>query len=151
MPKPYTAGAEIDAYCTKCRMDLGHRIVALVEGRPKRVICSTCGSEHNYRASEADAKLAGVRRTAPRAVGARAQGTRTTRSQADSLRQWESKIAGQAATAFVRYSVDKSFKAGQLLLHKTFGEGCVMEVLDGNKVAVLFRGGIKTLVHDRPD
>ena len=47
--KPLTAGSEIDAWCTKCRMDLLHRIVAMVRGRPKRVICMTCNSEHNYR------------------------------------------------------------------------------------------------------
>src|SRR5258706_13789676 len=47
--KPLTAGSEIDAWCTRCRMDLGHRIVAMVGGAPKRVICQTCNSEHNYR------------------------------------------------------------------------------------------------------
>ena len=48
--KKLTAGSEIDAWCTKCRMDLGHRIVAMVKDQPKRVVCQTCGSQHNYRA-----------------------------------------------------------------------------------------------------
>ena len=52
--KPLTAGSEIDAWCTSCRMDLGHRIVAMVEGRPKRVECLTCGGQHNYRAPKAE-------------------------------------------------------------------------------------------------
>ena len=32
-----TAGGEVVAYCTKCRMDLNHRIVALVDGIPVKV------------------------------------------------------------------------------------------------------------------
>ena len=58
--KPLTAGGEIDAWCTKCRMDLGHRIVALVHGVPKRVVCLTCGSQHNYRAPRVAKQTNGV-------------------------------------------------------------------------------------------
>ena len=42
-------GGEIDAYCTKCRLDLTHRIIAMVEGAVKKVECKTCGSHHLYR------------------------------------------------------------------------------------------------------
>jgi hypothetical protein len=48
--KPLGAGSEIDAWCTWCRMDLGHRVVAMVGGAPKRVVCLTCDREHDYRA-----------------------------------------------------------------------------------------------------
>ncbi|MDQ2643863.1 MAG: hypothetical protein M3020_08625, partial [Myxococcota bacterium] len=54
--KALSAGKEIDSWCTKCRLELGHRIVAMVGGAPKRVICLTCGSEHNYRAVKSDAR-----------------------------------------------------------------------------------------------
>jgi len=43
------AGEHTACYCTKCKMDLGHTIVAMVGDKIIRVKCRTCGSEHNYR------------------------------------------------------------------------------------------------------
>src|SRR5258708_17991440 len=48
--KPLKPGAEVDSYCTKCRMDLLHRIIAMNNGKIIRVECRTCGGHHNYRA-----------------------------------------------------------------------------------------------------
>ncbi len=144
--KPLTAGSEIDSYCTKCRMDLGHRIVAMVASRPKRVICLTCGSQHNYRApaSEREAarrKTAGPRRTAGERI------TLKAKAEAERVQEWESRIAGQAHDAFERYSMDKKFSAGQLIQHNKFGEGYVVDVMDGGKINIMFRDGVKTLAH----
>ncbi|MDX2053924.1 MAG: hypothetical protein SFV15_16095 [Polyangiaceae bacterium] len=148
--KPLVAGSEIDAWCTKCRLDLGHRIVALIEGRPKRVICLTCSSEHNYRASQADAKADIVLRTQRSATsGPKKSKVPRVKSAADHTKDWESQIAGQATTAFIRYTIDRTFKPGQVLIHKTFGEGVVTDVLESDKMTVLFRTGPKTLVHSK--
>ena len=43
-------GGEIGTYCGKCRMVLDHRIVAVVDHVPVKVICLTCHSGHRYRA-----------------------------------------------------------------------------------------------------
>ena len=48
--KPLRAGGEVDSYCTKCRMVLNHRIIAMVGTIPRKVECSTCNSHHLYRA-----------------------------------------------------------------------------------------------------
>ena len=40
--KPKTGG-EIDAYCAKCKLDLAHRIIAMVGEAVKKVECKTCG------------------------------------------------------------------------------------------------------------
>lgn len=143
--KPLSAGSEIDSWCTKCRMDLGHRIVAMVSSRPKRVICLTCGSEHNYRApASARDKV----KRAPRAPGGAAErATVKARAEADRVNSWESRIAGQANDAFVRYSMDKTFAPGQLINHKKFGEGYVVTVLEDCKIEIMFRDGMKTLAH----
>ncbi|HMR75874.1 MAG TPA: hypothetical protein PKD61_12195 [Polyangiaceae bacterium] len=147
--KALEAGSEIDSYCTKCRMDLGHRIVAMVAARPKRVICLTCGSQHNYRAPASDREAARKRTAGPRqSAGVRV--TLKARAEADRVNEWESRIAGQAHDAFERYSMDKSFRPGQLIQHKKFGEGYVVDVLDGGKVNIMFRDGVKTLAHGIP-
>jgi hypothetical protein len=132
-------------------MDLGHRIVAMVGEAPKRVICLTCNSEHNYRAprSERDAAIARTRGTTPPRAPRTASQRVAERQKAEATRvnDWEKRIAGQDVDNFTRYSIDKSFAEGELLSHKKFGEGYVLEVVDVHKVTVMFRDGPKTLAH----
>ena len=49
MPRPLKVGGDVDSWCTKCRMMLTHRIVAMVGPKPARVECETCHSQHNWR------------------------------------------------------------------------------------------------------
>ncbi|MFZ5894135.1 MAG: hypothetical protein ACOY0T_23950 [Myxococcota bacterium] len=153
--KPLTAGSEIDAWCTKCRMDLGHRVVAMVAGAPKRVVCLTCGAEHNYRAPRNEKQSGSsvhVRsnksesaRPSGQSLGARAAAKAKTESQR--YEGWASKTLGQAVDAFTRYSMERTFKVGELVIHPKFGEGYVDQVLEGGKVNVMFREGPKVLAH----
>lgn len=48
---PLRVGQDIDAWCTKCRLDSTHVIVAMgPDGvKPKRVECTSCNGQHNYR------------------------------------------------------------------------------------------------------
>ena len=48
--KRYRAGEPIDDLCRACKAERGHTvIVADAEGRPLRVRCDFCGSQHDYR------------------------------------------------------------------------------------------------------
>lgn len=145
--KRLSAGSEIDSWCTRCKMDLGHRIVAMVGDRPKRVICQTCNSQHNYRAPRsAERSRTPALSRASAAPGANRAPVRG-RAEHDRVAEWEARIAGQAVTAFTRYAMDRGFRAGQLLLHSKFGEGYVVDVLENGKVSVMFRDGPRTLAH----
>lgn len=152
--KPLSAASEIDAWCTKCRLTLGHRIVALVSGAPKRVICLTCGSEHNYRLPPS--AKAGVRSQSggPRASAAAvlrsspsARVTSKARAEHERYENWASRTLGKSVDAFTRYSMDRSFRPGELVIHSKFGEGYVDQVLEDSKVDVVFREGHKILAH----
>ncbi len=152
----FFAGGEIDAWCTRCRLDLGHRIVALVDGRPKRVVCMTCSSEHNYRSPKA-ADSASAKRGAGGATRAASSGSASKASSkakqdkpraATSRGTWESRTSGHALSAFTRYSMDLTFQTDQLVSHKKFGEGYVLSVSD-DKVTIVFRDGERTLVHKK--
>lgn len=155
--KPLTAGSEIDAWCTKCRMDLGHRVVAMVAGAPKRVVCLTCGAEHNYRAPRNEKQSGtGVHlRSARTSDGPKAPKTQTlgaraalkARTESQRYEGWASKTLGQAVDAFTRYSMERTFRLGELVMHPKFGEGYVDQVLEGGKVNVMFREGPKVLAH----
>jgi hypothetical protein len=46
----YRAGASIEDYCRACKVDRIHTVIAAdPEGRPIRVACDWCRSEHNFR------------------------------------------------------------------------------------------------------
>jgi hypothetical protein len=81
--RKYRAGSGIEDYCRVCKTDRMHTVVAAdAEGRPIRVVCGYCRSEHNYRggprveAAEAPASDEGsttsTRAAPPRTAGARA-------------------------------------------------------------------------------
>jgi hypothetical protein len=130
-------------------MDLGHRIVALVGGAPKRVVCLTCGSEHNFRAPRAATSgltpKPRVTAAPPATTGARV--AQKAKAEHERYENWASKTLGQAVDAFTRYSMERQFRAGELVMHPKFGEGYVDQVLEGGKVNVMFRDGAKVLAH----
>ena len=153
--KPLVAGSEIDSWCTRCRLMLGHRIVAMIGKKPVRVECQTCGSVHNYKAAapgdksispvvrNRDGTITPVRVLNAPAARAAAKSTRTGARTSE----WEQRIAGQPVTAFMRYSMARTYNAGELVHHPKFGDGYVAIVLDGGKVSIVFRDGAKTLAH----
>jgi hypothetical protein len=50
----YRAGDSIEDVCRVCKIDRMHTVIAAdAEGRPIRVSCGYCGSEHNYRGGPA--------------------------------------------------------------------------------------------------
>ena len=54
----YRAGDSIEDICRACKLDRMHTvIVADQDGRPLRVSCGYCGSEHNYRGGPASARV----------------------------------------------------------------------------------------------
>ncbi len=153
--KPLVAGSEIDAWCTRCKLLLSHRIVAMIGKKPVRVECRTCGSVHNYKPSApGGASIAPVIRNRDgsfspvRMANARAQRTSSKSSRVGArTSEWETRITGQPVTAFTRYSLSKTYNAGELIHHPKFGDGFVATVLEGGKVSIVFKDGARTLAH----
>jgi hypothetical protein len=53
----YRAGDSVEDICRACKLDRMHTVVvADAEGRPLRVSCGYCDSEHNYRGGPASAR-----------------------------------------------------------------------------------------------
>jgi Zn ribbon nucleic-acid-binding protein len=155
--KPKTGG-EIDAYCTKCRLDLTHRIIAMVGDAVKKVECKTCGSHHLYRRpkSERDARLKaleskrGADGDKPRGEKRSSGGEKLTaaqRAERDQTNMWERAIAGQPSTAFKPYRITLTLSAGELVRHPKFGDGVVSKVIDRGKIEILFKDGPRTMAH----
>jgi len=148
MAKPLRVAGEVDSWCTKCRMVLNHRIVSMKAGKPYQVECLTCRTTHLFRAHAPGEKPAaaetGVRARAPGLGGSGPKSTRVTPAMRHE-QSWEKAIAGRGVNEFKAYNVGGSFKEGDLVRHKKFGDGLVTRVIDAHKVEVLFRDEARTL------
>lgn len=150
-----TAGGEVVSYCTKCKMDLNHRIIAMVDGVPVKVECESCGSHHKYRRPMEERAADKRTRATPSASSKRATGT-TPRSaagraaaeaavEADREREWQARIAGHMAEEFAKYNPRGNFDIDDLVHHFKFGDGYVVRVIDANKIEVMFQAGPRVL------
>lgn len=126
-------------------MDLGHRIVAMVGPAPKRVLCMTCASEHNYRSPKSEDKSTAKIPKAKTAKSTASASPRGTAARAAAAREdWEKAVRSGAPVR--RYGISETFREGEIITHKKFGDGYVIAVNDG-KVSVAFVDGERTLVH----
>ncbi len=158
MTTAISAGSEIDAWCTKCKLDLNHRIIAMNGPKIVRVECLTCRGHHGYRRPKSanDTSAAAPRKkrsTASASAGASSGRARTplvpVASVPDPRKQWAQAVLGRTDDEFVRYTIAQTFQPEQLVRHKKFGDGVVTQVLEDGKVMVLFESGKKKLVHGR--
>src|SRR5262245_30554321 len=47
---PYQAGESLEGFCRACKTDRLHTVIVVdTEGKPIRVSCDYCGSQHNFR------------------------------------------------------------------------------------------------------
>ena len=133
MSKKPSAGGLVATYCTKCKLDLGHTIMAMVGEKIARVKCRTCGSEHNYRDKTKKTAVRKRATTAKRAVPVKSP-----------ERAWEeamSKVTGSD----IPYDGTRSYKAGEVVAHPLFGSGVVLETLE-KKVTIIFKDKERKLV-----
>jgi hypothetical protein len=61
-PRAYRAGESIEDYCRACKVDRLHTIIVVDSGRPLRVMCDYCESQHNFRGGPATAATAAAPR-----------------------------------------------------------------------------------------
>ena len=134
MKNPPRVGGDIDAFCTRCKMLLGHTVLAMVGERPARVRCNTCQGEHVYRpAAAAPAARASAR------AGEREKPVVTT---------WAALLQGKDLARARKYSTQNRFEKDEVIHHPQFGIGIVQEVR-GDKIGVAFKADVKTLVQGK--
>ncbi len=155
MPRPLKVGGDVDSWCTKCRMMLTHRIVAMVGPKPARVECETCHSQHNWRerapgeAPVREARIVGSSGSAPRAPRV-SHVTKLEQERRDREQSWEKAVTGRMMADFIKYNVKTQFKVGDLVKHPKFGDGVVTQVIDAHKVEILFKDEPRRLAQALP-
>jgi hypothetical protein len=138
MTNNYSAGEYIEAWCTKCKLELGHTIIAMIENVPKRVQCNTCNGKHNYRMKPSERR----KTTAKKA-------TRKIRSRELVYEEYLAKITGGDFSHSKKYSIKGNFEKDDILDHTSFGMGIVLRAINSNKIEVLFKKGQKLLTQNR--
>lgn len=136
-------GGDIDAFCSKCDLDLAHVIIAMVGDKPVRVQCKTCRTEHAYRGKKSDSRPKSAAAKTPRAPrGAAAAASRAVVS-------WEKSLEGKDLARAKRYKPQVVYELDDVVDHPTFRFGVVTKMLSDGKIEVAFESGMKTLVHAR--
>ncbi len=128
----HKVGGEVDAFCTRCKLNLAHTILAMVGAKIVRVRCNTCGGDHAFRSTPARTRAPAQSRGSHERV----------------VISFEQQLAGKDISHAPKYSPKDAYGVDQVIDHPTFGLGIVAAVRE-DKVDVVFKAAQKTLVHRR--
>lgn len=140
-----SAGKEVLSFCKKCALNLTHTIVVMKdENTIYKVECKTCKNTHVYRdPSSVSAKRS--TRSPSTKKGPSASKKRSSSSVSDMWLEAVGKFQGKSRA----YSVKGKFEVGEIVDHPKFGPGIIDRTIDADKIEVIFRHDIKTLVHNK--
>jgi hypothetical protein len=100
----------------------------------RRVTCSMCGSTHNFRPVETQAR-------------ASKPATRTTATRGRSSKSAQ-QFAIDPSRPVKSYDMNSNFSMGDVIRHPKFGLGAVETLFPPNKIEVRFEEGRKLLLHN---
>ncbi len=131
---------DIVAYCTRCKLDLAHVIVALDGKKVKKVLCKTCDKEHVYKAPKKGKAPPKKKKTKAKA---KAKPKKITISP---LEEWEKAMELSKDAPISVYEQDGTFKEGDKVDHRSFGKGLITKLILPNKLEVIFEEGTKFMI-----
>lgn len=131
-------GKEVLSYCTKCKLNLAHIIVTMTAtGNIGRCECKTCKARHAFKdPSTVKAKKARTR-------------TKSKSKSGETISDLWLQAVSDTDAKSQTYSIKTQFKEGDIIDHPKFGPGVVEKAIDNDKVQVIFRHDIKTLIHNK--
>ena len=126
----------VSTMCTKCEMELSHVVVAHnAAGIVERVKCHTCGSEHKYRPD----KKRATKKPSEKIISIQ---------EVDLTKTYEKLAQKFKEKKRLPYSMSGSFKNDDVIDHKTFGMGIVINS-SHDKMEVAFPDEPRILVCNR--
>ena len=138
MAETTAVGKETIAYCTACKMDLNHVIVAMKGDRVAKVQCFTCKKEHAYKAPKG----------AKEPKKKRGKAVKDAEAEGNAIElEWEKLMTTHKDAPSKSYNTKGNFALGDKLNHGTFGAGIVGKLIYPNKIEVIFRTDVKVLIH----
>jgi hypothetical protein len=134
---PPKVAKDIISYCTRCRMDLVHTIVAMDGDKVVRVLCRTCKKEHAFRLP-VELRFSATRKPSMK-------GTSPKKGRSAAV-EWVVAMERMAGLAGKPYAMKGVYEAGDKVDHPVFGLGVVRKLMSPDKMDVLFEEGGKLLV-----
>lgn len=126
----YTTSSELVHYCIRCKTYLNHRVLESDGAKPKRILCITCQTRHDYRAKP----LGGRQKLFEKAAAAKATIEGTLRNRLQKSKRFP-KI----------YSMDGTFQVDDVVRHPAFGLGLATELVLPDKVRIFFDDGLRLM------
>lgn len=141
-------GQEIEAFCRKCKTDTLHVITALNQDKIEKVMCKQCMSYHKYRPSAISTELPApkkVKQTPAPIIQPEAADKPIRRARRD---KWTRLLDGMDFGMAIEYEMNQVYALETPIHHKIFGFGVVKNVINDQKIEVLFQDGEKILVQN---
>jgi hypothetical protein len=132
-----TVGKEALAYCTSCKMDLNHVVVAMKGDRIAKAQCLTCKKEHAYKAPKGA--------TEPKKKRAKKEAEEPASHSIEI--EWEKLMLAHKDSPIKTYNTKGQFALGDKITHPVFGDGIVGKLIYPNKLEVIFRTDLKILIY----
>lgn len=131
-------GKEVLSYCNKCKLTLAHLIVTMKSDTTiGKVQCKTCQGTHAYKDPSA-VKASKTKR-----------GKKAKSSTKESISDiWMERVASSSSKS-QKYNIKTKFDLGDIIDHPKFGPGVIDKLIDADKIQVIFRHDIKTLIHNK--
>ncbi len=142
-------GDDVEAWCTRCRMNLNHRVVALVGAQIQRVQCLTCRGDHKYYPPKYEKEAASERKHL-RVVSTDKERRTGQKAATRSSNEWATFMRDMSPDRSPRlYKVSESYAPGDFIQHPVFGVGKVLDIVGAEKMQVVFEEGRKILLCNR--
>jgi hypothetical protein len=119
------AGKSIESYCTKCKLNRDHTIMAMDGEAVAKVRCKTCGGLHKFRGLADDRTIRKPRTT------------KNSGEEATAKIIWETGLA-EAKGEERDYEMSAKYRVGDVVNHHMFGKGIVMKLYT-HKCDMLFK------------
>lgn len=138
-----SVGAELEAWCGKCKESRAHRVVVMHEKKPYRVQCVHCKSQHGYRTEPARATTDSE--TPRRSTGSAKMPVDPEVAKRRAERErLTTELQSAKATDVRLFDPAGLYKSGQILEHPKYGRGKIESITRGS-LLVRFLDGLRPL------
>ena len=120
---------EVDSWCGKCGEFTPHKVNTLQPPKPPKSVCLTCKAIHQVRFQKPGSK-------------------KTTPNVKSNIPPWSELIEGATPDQATQYTITGNFEEGDLVMHKTFGLGCVVTVSGQYRAQISFQSGVKSMIQN---